>query len=117
MSIHEPDGAGPIPTIDVPSPFRTPHPTSDPRAHAPPSLSPEPEPTVTSTVTLTLRAPVERTLEIDGLSADHLATLSEREIAMLPLWDGRDQLRLGDLFDVRGARGATVHVVGDLSYL
>lgn len=72
---------------------------------------------MTSTVTLTLRAPVERTLEIDGLSADRLATLSEREIAMLPLWDGRDQLRLGDLFDVRGARGATVHVVGDLSYL
>jgi formylmethanofuran dehydrogenase subunit C len=46
---------------------------------------------------------------------DRFATLGAREIAALPVWEGRHQLRLGDLFDVQGERSATVRVVGDLS--
>lgn len=64
-------------------------------------------------VTLTLRAPLERGVEAEAITPDRFASLDEREIAELPVWEGARQLRLGDLFDVRGGRAARVRVVGD----
>jgi len=70
---------------------------------------------VSDTVTLTLRsAPIEP-LEVDGLSADIVAGLSEREIAALPVWSGKREARLGDFFDVRGERAGRVRVAGELA--
>lgn len=66
-------------------------------------------------VTLSLRTPPERTLEADALTPDRLAALSAREIAELPLHDGPHALHVGDLFDVRGERSATVRLEGDLA--
>jgi formylmethanofuran dehydrogenase subunit C len=70
---------------------------------------------MSDTVTLTLRAPPERLVEAECIVPDRFATLGAREIAELPVWEGRRQLRLGDLFDVQGERSATVRVVGDAS--
>jgi formylmethanofuran dehydrogenase subunit C len=64
-------------------------------------------------VTLTLRSPLDSPLEAESIAPDRLATLSEREIAELPVWIGSRQARLGDFFDVRGERAASVRVVGD----
>lgn len=65
-------------------------------------------------IALTLRTPLERRLEVHGLTADRLATLSTLEIARLPVWSGRRAWRLGDVFDVRGERASRVHVEGTL---
>jgi formylmethanofuran dehydrogenase subunit C len=70
---------------------------------------------VSGQVTLTLRAPVEERVELEGVTPDRLADLDERDIAALPVWVGRRQAALGDLFDVRGGRSARVRVGGDLA--
>ena len=70
---------------------------------------------MSDSITLTLRAPLESSLEVDGLAPDRLAGSSEREVADLPVWLGARQARLGDFFDVRGERSARLHVVGDLA--
>jgi formylmethanofuran dehydrogenase subunit C len=70
---------------------------------------------VTDTITLTLRAPVERRVEADGLTPDRFATLAEREIAALPIWDGRHRFELGELFQVHGERSTAIRVLGDLA--
>lgn len=64
-------------------------------------------------VTLALRALVERTVEAECIAPHRFAELGEREIATLPVWEGSRRLELGDLFQVRGGRAATVRVVGD----
>lgn len=63
-------------------------------------------------VTLRLRTPVEGRLDAESIRADRCAGLSEREIAGLPVWLGRQQARLGDFFDVRGGRSSRVSVEG-----
>ena len=68
-----------------------------------------------SDVILTLRAPLARPVEAECISPDRFATASEREIAELPVWEGKRQLPLGELFAVRGERSATVRVEGDVS--
>lgn len=65
-------------------------------------------------VRLTLRAPVAGGFEVQGVTADGLAGRSEREIATLPAWVGRQRVPLGDLFHVRSAPVPLVHVEGDL---
>jgi formylmethanofuran dehydrogenase subunit C len=77
---------------------------------------PEP-PALSDTITLTLRAPLERIVEAECIAPDRFATLGAREIAELPVWEGRRQLRLGDLFDIHGERSNTVRVVGDASMI
>jgi formylmethanofuran dehydrogenase subunit C len=67
------------------------------------------------TVTLTLRSALDTVVEAESIVPDRFATLANREIAKLPVWRGREQLTLGDLFSVEGGRSARVHVVGDLS--
>jgi formylmethanofuran dehydrogenase subunit C len=65
-------------------------------------------------VTLTLRAPLEETLDLDGILPERIATLGERDIAALPVWSGRMERELGDYFDVRGERSASLRIDGDV---
>ena len=67
------------------------------------------------TIELTLRTPVRGTIEVAGLTPDRLAMLSEREIADLPVFEGRNRARVGDFFAVRGGHAAAVRMIGDLS--
>lgn len=66
-------------------------------------------------IELALRTPVHATLDVTGLTPDRLATLGEREIAELPVFEGRSRTRVGDFFAVRGGHAAVVRIVGDLS--
>jgi len=72
---------------------------------------------VSDSITLTLRSPVERIVEAECLVPNALASLGARDIAHLPLWEGPNQMRVGDLFDVRGERSAVLRITGDLSLL
>ena len=65
-------------------------------------------------VTLTLRAPLADTLDLDGILPERLATLGERELAALGVWSGRTKGQLGDYFDVRGGRAASLRIEGDV---
>jgi formylmethanofuran dehydrogenase subunit C len=65
-------------------------------------------------VTLSLHSPPDHPVEADSITPDRCAALSEREIAELPVWDGREQRRVGDLFTVRGGRSPSVRVEGAL---
>lgn len=69
---------------------------------------------MSDTVTLSLRSPLDEFVEADCVVPDRLEALAGHEIAALPVWLGSRQLRLGDLFDVRGERSARVRVVGDV---
>lgn len=66
-------------------------------------------------VVLALRSRLERPLEADAIAPNLIATLGEREIASLPVWDGKTRAVLGDFFDVRGERSPSVRLEGDLS--
>ena len=65
-----------------------------------------------SVVTLTLRSAFDGRLEVEGIAGDRFRDLSERDIAQLPAWHGRQAIRLGDLFLVKGERSASIRVVG-----
>jgi formylmethanofuran dehydrogenase subunit C len=63
---------------------------------------------------LSLReAPAER-LEVEGLTADRCAELSEQQIAALPVWVGARVASVGDFFTVRGGHAARLRVEGTL---
>jgi formylmethanofuran dehydrogenase subunit C len=64
--------------------------------------------------TLALRRPLDSSLDVDGVTADRLASLSSSEVARLTVWQGRRRAELGDFFDVSG-EGPAVVVEGDLS--
>jgi formylmethanofuran dehydrogenase subunit C len=70
---------------------------------------------MSDTVTLTLRSALDTIVEAESITPDRFATLSNAEIAHLPVWRGREQLALGDIFEVSGERSARVHLVGDLA--
>jgi formylmethanofuran dehydrogenase subunit C len=65
-------------------------------------------------VTVSLRAPLAEPLQVEGLTADRVAGLSECEIAALPVWLGARKARLGDFFDVKGELSDRLRVVGAL---
>jgi len=65
-------------------------------------------------VELHLRAPLTERIEVAGVTPDRCAACSEYDIAALPAWFGSKQVRLGDLFDVRGGHADRVVVQGDL---
>lgn len=67
-----------------------------------------------SGVRLTLRAEPVVALDAPGVRPDAFATLTEAEIARLPAWHGKQAVRLGDFFDVRGAESEDVRVEGDV---
>ena len=66
-------------------------------------------------VTLSLRAPLSEPLDVEGVTADRVAGLSEREIAGLPVRLGAREGRLGDFFDVQGGRSGRMRVEGALA--
>jgi len=68
-------------------------------------------------VELSVRAapPPGRRVEVECVAPDRFATMSETEIASLPVWQRRRSPRLGDFFDVRGGRAPRVRVTGDAS--
>ena len=66
---------------------------------------------------LTLRVAPGDGIEIDDLSPDRCASMSESEIAALPLWIGGRAAKLGDAFDVRGASAPRLRVEGDLRHV
>ena len=68
-------------------------------------------------VTLTLRAPLDRRLEVDGVTADRVARLTEREIATLPAWFGGRETQLGEFFDVRGGTLPRLRIEGALGHV
>ena len=68
-------------------------------------------------VTLAPRVPLSEPIEVDGLTADRVASLSEKQIAELPAWHGRRAVQLGDFFSVRGGNAAVVRIEGDVSLL
>ena len=79
---------------------------------------------MSGTLTVTLRAPLAADVELDMLAPDRCAGLAPAEIAALPLWVGREQCAVGDLFDVHAAGGddgapdggyAVLRIEGDLS--
>jgi formylmethanofuran dehydrogenase subunit C len=65
-------------------------------------------------IVLTLRAALDTSIDVEGLTADRLGELSEREIAALPVFVGARAASLGDFFHVRGERTARVVIEGDL---
>jgi len=65
-------------------------------------------------VTLTLRAPLDEWIDAESVVPVTFATLTEAEIAALPVWVGRDRRRIGDHFEVKGGRSASIRVVGDV---
>lgn len=65
-------------------------------------------------VTLSLRTPLGGRIDLDLVAPDRFAQSSEAEIARLPVWAGREQRTIGDYFDVRGERSASVRVIGDV---
>jgi formylmethanofuran dehydrogenase subunit C len=67
---------------------------------------------VSERVVLRVRGPLEDAIDLDGITPDRLASLSESAIAQLPVWRGRDRANLGDLFEVRGGHAAAVVIEG-----
>jgi formylmethanofuran dehydrogenase subunit C len=54
-------------------------------------------------------------LELDGITPDRLLTLSNAEIAKLPVWMGRRSVPLGDIAAIQGELSAHLRFEGDLA--
>ena len=65
-------------------------------------------------VRLKLRNALDYQIEIDGLTPDRTATLSQADIAVLPVLVGSRRAVLGDLFTVDGERSSRLQIEGDL---
>jgi formylmethanofuran dehydrogenase subunit C len=69
---------------------------------------------MSASVRLTLRAAIDQPIEIDGLTPDRMANLTEADIAALPVLAGSHRAALGDFFTVQGERSDRLHIEGDL---
>ncbi len=65
-------------------------------------------------IRLTLRNALDQVIEIDGLTPDRTATLSQSEISSLPVLAGSRRAALGDFFTVQGERSDHIRIEGDL---
>lgn len=65
-------------------------------------------------VRLTLRSALDQQIEIVGLTPNRTATLSQVEIAALPVLAGSRRAALGDFFTVSGERSERLQIEGDL---
>ena len=70
---------------------------------------------VSDGVSLTLRAPLDQRVDAEGLTPDRCASLTEAQIAALPILVGGRAAAVGDLFDVRGGSSDRLAFDGDLS--
>jgi formylmethanofuran dehydrogenase subunit C len=68
-------------------------------------------------VRLTLRNPIDQPIEVDGLTPDRVAALSDAEIAALPVFAGSRRAALGDFFAIEGGRSDRLHLEGDLRHV
>lgn len=68
-------------------------------------------------ITLRPRTGVTEALDVEGLSGDRLAVLSESEIAQLPVWHAGRRASLGDFFEVRGGQAADVLFEGSVAHV
>jgi formylmethanofuran dehydrogenase subunit C len=68
-------------------------------------------------VTLTPRTDTTGPLEVDGLAADRLATLSEDEIGRLTVWQSGRRASLADFFEVRGGHAAALVIEGSVPHV
>jgi formylmethanofuran dehydrogenase subunit C len=66
-------------------------------------------------VTLSRRGAADGPLDVEGVTADKIAGLAQREIASLPVRVGSRAAKLGDFFDVHGERAGRVCIDGDVS--
>jgi formylmethanofuran dehydrogenase subunit C len=67
---------------------------------------------VSERIVLTARHTIAEAIDLEECAPDRLARLPEAAIAQLPVWRGRDRLKLGDLFNVHGGHSSTVVVEG-----
>jgi formylmethanofuran dehydrogenase subunit C len=68
-------------------------------------------------ITLVARADASGALDVDGVTGDRLAQLSESEIGQLPVWHAGRRAQLGEFFDVRGGHAADVVVQGSVAHV
>ena len=68
-------------------------------------------------VTLSLREPTTIPIEADAISPDRFVDRTQAEIAALPVFYGRRQMTVGDLFLVEGGDADQIVVKGDLSHV
>lgn len=68
-------------------------------------------------VSLSLKEPTTIPIEADTISPDKFLGRSRAEISALPLFYGRRQLTLGDLFSIEGADSENIVLEGDLSHV
>jgi formylmethanofuran dehydrogenase subunit C len=72
---------------------------------------------VSETITLSLRAGIADAIDLEGVTADRTATLSEGEIAALPILVAGRQASLGDVFAVRGGQSDRLRIEGSLAHV
>lgn len=65
-------------------------------------------------IRLRLRSSINEPIEIDGLTPDRTANLSNAEIAALTVRAGSRRAAVGDFFTVEGERSDRLHIEGDL---
>ena len=63
---------------------------------------------------LILRGALDQVIEIDGLTPDRTASLSQSDISSLPVLVGSRREALGDFFTVQGERSDRIQIEGDL---
>ena len=68
-------------------------------------------------VVLRARGTLEDAIDLEGVTPDRLAGLSESAIAQLPVWRGRDRVNMGDLFEIRGSDASTLVFEGATEHL
>jgi formylmethanofuran dehydrogenase subunit C len=72
---------------------------------------------VSESITLTLNVVLDAPLHVDVIQPHRLAELSERQIAALTVFHGRQRAQLGDLFRIAGERSARVTIAGSTKFL
>ena len=70
---------------------------------------------MSDTVRLALRGRIGERVDLGGVTPDRCASLTERQIAGLPVTVGAQAATVGDLFDVHGGGASRLEVEGDLS--
>lgn len=68
-------------------------------------------------VVLLPRSGVTGSLDVEGLTPDRAAALSENEIAQLPVWHGRRRAQLGEFFEVRGGNAPALVIQGSVAHV